>query len=234
MMQLFITPYIQQDDSVVITEERVVHQLKNVLRAKEASQFNIQTIDGNVIIRSTISITEISKDKIIWTILHKEEISFVKNNKYLFVSLPNKFEKMELIVQKCTEIWLQHIIFFPSQYSQLREISENKIERLWKIALEAVEQSYGAIVPEIFFAKDISYYLQQWKNFLLHQSGEEIKNISLQNENNTMNFFIWPEWWRWNDDEKIFHQHDVQKISLWKNILRTETAAIVVAWEAVR
>lgn len=233
-MQLFITPYIEQDSSVIITEERVVHQLKNVLRAKAGYEFRIQSLEWNKVIRLTMSMTDIGKDKIIWSIIDKEEIIFEENKKYLFVALPNKFEKMELIVQKCTEIWLQHIIFFPSQYSQLREVSENKLERLSKIALEAVEQSYGVIVPEIIFTKDVVSYLQWWKNFLLHQDWKNIKENIINYELWIINFFIWPEWWRWNDDEKLFQQHDMQKISLWKNILRTETAAIVVAWEAMK
>ena len=234
IMQLFITPYIKQDNTVVVTEERVVHQLKNVLRVKLNSEFRIQSSEWNKIIRFTVSISEISKDKVVWNIIHKEEINFVENNKYLLVALPNKLEKMELIVQKCTEIWLQHIIFFPSQYSQLREVSDNKLERLSKIALEAVEQSYGVVVPEIIFINDIISYLQQWKNILLHQEGKNIKEIYLNSELWTLNFFIWPEWWRWSDDEKIFQQYDIQKISLWKNILRTETAAIVMAREAMK
>ena len=233
-MQLFITPYIQQDSLVTISEERVVHQLKNVLRAKTASEFRIQSSEWNKVIRLTISISAIGKDKIEWTIIHKEEMIFEESKKYLFVALPNKFEKMELIVQKCTEIWLQHIIFFPSQYSQLREISDNKLERLSKIALEAVEQSYGVVVPKIIFTKNITTYLQQWKNYLLHQDWDNIKNISINYELWTINYFIWPEWWRWNEDEKLFSQHEVQKISLWKNILRTETATIVTAWEATK
>lgn len=233
-MQLFITPYIQQNTSVILTEERVVHQLKNVLRAKVGFECRVQSSVWNSVVRITISISEIHKDKIIWNILHEEEITFEESKKYLFIALPNKFEKMELIVQKCTEIWLQHIIFFPSQYSQLREISENKIERLSKIALEAVEQSYSIIVPEIILAKDISSYLQHWKNFLLHQDWKSIKENIINYELWIVNFLIWPEWWRWNEDEKLFQQHDMQKISLWKNILRTETAAIVVAWEAMK
>ena len=232
-MQLFITPYEITDTSVIITEARVVHQLKNVLRTQISEQCIVQSSQWSIVTRYTISITEITKEKIVGEIVSKEEINIIENNKYLFVALPNKFEKMELIVQKCTEIWLQHIIFFPSQYSQLREISDNKIERLSRIALEAVEQSYGVIVPEIIFIKDITSYLQQWINFLLHQEWENIKNIILNSEFWILNFLVWPEWWRWNEDEKYFQQYNIKNISLWKNILRTETAAIVMAWEAV-
>jgi len=59
----------------------------------------------------------------------------------LAIALPNKFEKIELIVQKCTEIGVEHLIFFPAKHSVLKEISASKMERLEKISLEAVEQS---------------------------------------------------------------------------------------------
>ena len=35
---------------------------------------------------------------------YQETFSFIDNDTYLFVAMPNKIEKMEMIVQKCTEI----------------------------------------------------------------------------------------------------------------------------------
>jgi 16S rRNA (uracil1498-N3)-methyltransferase len=65
--------------------------------------------------------------------------------------MPNKFDKIELIVQKCVEIGIASIHFFVAQYSQIRDISPKKIERLEKIALEATEQSYGVLLPTCTF-----------------------------------------------------------------------------------
>ena len=41
-MQLFITEYAREADIVTITEERVVHQLTKVLRAKVGDTFCVQ------------------------------------------------------------------------------------------------------------------------------------------------------------------------------------------------
>lgn len=73
--------------------------------------------------------------------LTSEEREMSVNKTVLAVAMPNKFEKLELIVQKCTEIGVEHLVFFPAKYSVVKEISEAKMQRLEKISLEAVEQS---------------------------------------------------------------------------------------------
>jgi len=65
--------------------------------------------------------------------------------------MPNKRDKIELIVQKLTECGLDQIIFWPSERSVLRERNSKKEERLNKIIKEAVEQSRGRTVPELIF-----------------------------------------------------------------------------------
>ena len=111
--------------------------------------------------RYLVELLDIQKNslvcKIVKIISHKK----YKNNNKLCVALPNKFEKAELIVQKATELGLQHLYFFPSEYSQLHEISENKMQRLEKIAWEAVEQSYGFAIPNIVFKKNVQNILQE-------------------------------------------------------------------------
>ncbi len=258
-MQLFITDYMIEHNILTINEERVVHQLKNVLRAKVWDKFMVQSTEENIVTRITCSILSLDKEKITASVEEKNILSWSSWKNILFVALPNKFEKIELIVQKCTEIWLQHIVFFVSQYSQLHEISENKMQRLQKIALEATEQSYGINILTIGFVDSIEKYMNkiikssseennvqhdmkkknQWmKNYLMHQDGELLsysieKNI-FSEKNIQINIFVWPEWWRGNNDEKLFSQYSIQKISLWKKILRTETAAIIMAWELVK
>ena len=59
----------------------------------------------------------------------------------MIVSMPNKWEKAELIVQKLSEIGIDKIIFWPSERSIIKERNGKKEERLQKIIKEAVEQS---------------------------------------------------------------------------------------------
>ena len=61
------------------------------------------------------------------------------------------------------------MVIFPASRSQIREVSENKKERLEKIILEAVEQSYGWVIPTLTYKKDISSSIDNEKVFLLHQ-----------------------------------------------------------------
>jgi RsmE family RNA methyltransferase len=69
----------------------------------------------------------------------------------MIVAMPNKWDKVELIIQKLTECSLDQIVFWPSERSIIRERNPKKEERLQKIIKEAVEQSRGRTVPELLF-----------------------------------------------------------------------------------
>lgn len=150
-MQLFITDYTHVGDQITISEERVVQQLSKVLRAKKGDTFAVQR-DGT---RIVCEIASMEKWHIIATIVRKEHHEVKDDNTYLAVAMPNKFEKLELIVQKCTELGVQHIVFFPAQHSLLKEISPSKMERLEKISLEASEQSWSWNKIDMTFSKNV-------------------------------------------------------------------------------
>lgn len=78
----------------------------------------------------------------------------------MIIAMPNKRDKVELIVQKLTECGLDQIVFRPSERSVIKEWNTKKEERLHKIITEATEQSRGRIVPELRFINDISPYLK--------------------------------------------------------------------------
>lgn len=59
----------------------------------------------------------------------------------MLVAMPNKRDKVELIVQKLTECGLDQIIFWPAERSIIKEWNSKKEERLRKIMKEALEQS---------------------------------------------------------------------------------------------
>ncbi len=59
----------------------------------------------------------------------------------LFIAMPNKREKAELMVQKLTEIGIKKILFRPAERSVIKSWNDNKYQRLLRIAKEAVEQS---------------------------------------------------------------------------------------------
>lgn len=110
-------------------------------------------------------IEEIQKTQIVFQkqeiIPKKSELDF---EMILVQALPNKFSKLEYIVQKCSEVGFSQIVFFSSERSQKLHISDQKMKRLTSIMIEAIEQSnrnsfcdialydtkqvYDAIAPE--------------------------------------------------------------------------------------
>lgn len=80
--------------------------------------------------------------ELIVTILQEEVRSRTTDQRVMMIAFPNKHEKLELIVQKLTEIGVTDVVFFPAQRSVLKELSANKQSRVEQIVCEAVEQSW--------------------------------------------------------------------------------------------
>jgi 16S rRNA (uracil1498-N3)-methyltransferase len=120
-----------------------VHHIKDVLRMKVGEQ--LELLDGTGKIYEA-KISELKKDKIICEILSTHiEVSEPKAKVTLAQCLP-KAKKMELIIQKCTELGIDQIIPILSERTIARR---EKTDRWRTIAREAAEQSGRSIIPEI-------------------------------------------------------------------------------------
>ena len=120
-----------------------VHHIKDVLRMKVGDQLELLDGSGKIHISK---ILELKKDEIICKILSsRSEESEPKVKVTLAQCLP-KAKKMDLIVQKCTELGVHKIIPALSERSIPKA---EKQERWQKIAKVAAEQSGRSTIPEI-------------------------------------------------------------------------------------
>ena len=207
----------------------LLSQLRKVLRMKKWDKICIQYYDKKWTTRYEISIQDWTDKDLIGEIISSQTFSFNEKNISMLIAMPNKREKAELIVQKLTEIWVQNIYFWASERSIIRQRNEKKAERLNKISHEAVEQSRWIQLPEIKFLRsenELKAFIQ-WKSVIIANMNWipywEIVKIF---ENNIC-WIIWPEWWFSPKDLKLFE--DAKIIDLWNNVLRMETASIVLA-----
>ncbi|MDP2670755.1 MAG: RsmE family RNA methyltransferase [bacterium] len=150
-MHLFITSVRQKEDRLIIDEPRVVHQVRNVLRMQPGEIFEVQEVQQDTSTRQQVQLEKASKTQLELTGLSVQSETKKQEPICLAVALPNKTDKLTMIVQKLTEVGIDKIIFRPSQRSQLRSLEPKTLERLEKIVLEATEQSQRRFLPEITF-----------------------------------------------------------------------------------
>jgi 16S rRNA (uracil1498-N3)-methyltransferase len=182
-------------------------------------------------------IIEINKKNIFLNLIDKIEKENLNINEInLFQALTNKISKLELILQKWVEVGIKNFYFFSWERTQNFFISDNKKERLKKIVIEAIEQSWQNKIPKIYFLKDkneaIIFAKKTEKNLNLffhtkNNNSKFLEEIKFDNFRN-INIFVWPEWWFSNNEIISFKKNNFLQIFLGNNILRTETVWIVV------
>jgi len=220
-MQLFITNFEKKWEIVKISDTEIISQIRKVLRMKIWDIFFVQKENE----RYKLQISDRDDKSIYWSIMDTIKYSEPINKIWIAIAMSNKREKMETIVQKLSEIWIKYIYFRPSERSIIRERNDKKIERLNKIAKEAVEQSRWRQLPKITFRKNISETIE-WKEVIVFDKSEHnTKNIWTTKN---ILWIIGPEWGLTENDYKKFWEK-IKTISLWDTVLRTETASIIAA-----
>lgn len=145
-------------DGIVIQDEDAHHMIR-VMRMKEGDQVIVS--DGHE--RTVLAeITELEAKQVQLTIVEQLPLDAESKWKVSIAQGLPKGDKMELIVQKCTEIGATSFIPFEServivQYDRKKEAK--RIERWSKIAKEAAEQAHRNSIPTI--AEPLS-----WKQLL--------------------------------------------------------------------
>ncbi len=217
-------------NEIEVFDEDIIKQIRTVLRAKEWDIVFFQFTEKLKIFRIETKIINIKK-YITWQILTKisKPISSIRDNKSILISMLNKRSKIEITIQKLSEIWIQNIYIRVSEKSIIKQYNENKFNRLKKISKEATEQSFNRITPQIYFVKN-----DEIKNILNKYEEKIVFDITKEQTWNTIKFkntiwIIWPEWWLQKSDYNLFWKNII-KYPLWDSILRAETAWIIWWW----
>ncbi len=247
-MQLFLlkTPP-STPETVTLSDAWLVYQMSRVLRMRSWDRCALQRTTSDVTTRAIVTLTSIDRTQITTSI---ESIDYRDNHQIrtrCAVAFPNKFSKLELIVQKLTELSVDEIILFGAERSQPMRLQEKRLQRINTIIKEATEQSRWrqqpvlsiyptltdipvseqCVVADIpdhrrYFGPETIQYDPQ--SYLTHHETEHHVSVPVR--------YIWPEWWRWARDYEFFAQQKTTMITLWDTVLRMETAAVVCGFLA--
>lgn len=217
--------------SGIITGDDVKHIYK-VLRLSEGEKVILNDCYGKEYLSE---ISDITKTGVSLKILEELKINNESQVKIdLFQGIP-KAAKMDLIVQKGTELGINNIIPVLTKRVDVKLSGDfKKLDRLNRIALEAAKQSKRTIIPKVSEPVDFNTLLQSiddYDIFLVpYENAEDtgLKSV-IRNVNNIkkVGILIGPEGGFEQEEIDILIEKGANIITLGKRILRTETAGFV-------
>lgn len=227
-----LTSYIQ--NGVVVIRGDEGYHLARILRAKKGQIIRVFTEKGSEFECEIINIrgTEISaeiKEKLSDEVEPKTRIHIVQGM--------IKPAKMDVIIQKCTEIGAASFTPVITEYSIAKPNQPDKQLQRWdRIAMEATKQSERRIIPSIYDILPLDKYLsseiQGLKLYMDSREGGSPKKIirgaDLSQTGNQVHIAVGPEGGFSPKESKLFIEKDFIPINLGPRILRTETAAAVL------
>lgn len=237
-MQKFFVEENQIEDNKIYIEGADVNHISNVLRLTPKEK--IQICNKNTLENYIVEIKEIQKEKIITNIVEKLQTSVESNVEiHLYQGLP-KADKMELIIQKTTELGIYKIVPVDMIRCVVKldeKDAKKKIERWQKIAEGAAKQSKRDIIPKIenkIKLKDILDKIAEYDAFLVAYEDEEKNSLKDElkrldkKENYKIGILIGPEGGLDIKEVETLKDKGAKVVTLGKRILRTETAPIVI------
>lgn len=235
MLKFFVNKEQVVNDNINIIGQDAIH-IKKVLRLKNDTLINISDNEKNTY---ECVIQEINDEQIKCRILSKKEENNENNiNITLFQGIA-KFDKMDYIVQKATELGINS--FYPTitkrTVVKLDDKSKDKKVQRWQIiANEASKQCKRTCIPKIenvIFLKDICNLVSTYDIILLAYENDNnyLKNIlkKINKEISNIAVIIGPEGgFEQEEVDMLLKNNNIYSISLGKRILRTETASILL------
>lgn len=214
------------EDIFSLSQEDSYH-IKTVMRMKLGDK--IEVVNNNTVyITKIIELDKIVKSQIVEKLSNINELE----KKVTICQSLVKEQKMDLILQKCTELGAYSFIPLNTKNSIVKlDNSNKKTDRWQKIVKEASEQSKRNIIPKIenvINIKDLAKLDYDLKILCtVNEVSRSLKNV-LQNTNSydTIIIVIGPEGGFTRDEEKYLIDNGYLSTTLLKSVLRTETAGI--------
>jgi 16S rRNA (uracil1498-N3)-methyltransferase len=220
---------IKDDTDIFFDGEEFIHQVFHVLRFKEGDILHVFN-------------SEVGEFKVSLMSSHKKSLQLKLENKIedgegtvhmsitLAMSLIKK-DKFEFVTEKATELGVKDIIPMVTERVIQKQMSE---DRLLRIIKEASEQCGRVDLPTLSKMESLEDILKKTKNYDLCLYGnmegvmsvKDVLAMSLTNKIQSILVFVGPEG-GWTEGEvKMFADVGVKSISIHKNTLRAETAAV--------
>jgi len=223
-----------ENETCIIEGEDVKH-ISKVLRCRVGEELEVCDNDNNEYI---CEITDIDKSQVSLNILEVVDVKRESDLKIkVYQGLP-KGPKMEMILQKLTEVGVDEIILVQTKRTVVKvddKKEDKKIERWERIIYEAAKQSKRGKIPRLRGVLSFKEALDDMKmndlniapyeNERTKSIKQAIKGVDIKN----IGIFVGPEGGFEDTEIKDIEEIGGQSVSLGPRILRTETASLVAS-----
>jgi 16S rRNA (uracil1498-N3)-methyltransferase len=223
------------NDNIALIDGSDVNYLKNVLRLKAGDEVIVMDSKSK---EYASKILTMEKDLIKAELVAEKHPKSESKVKVTIAQGIPKNPKMDLIVQKATELGAVRIIPVKAERSVvkiLKEKEKSKVDRWQKIAKEAAEQSGRLIIPFVEETKDIKDLLKLRGDFdkciMLWEMEKERTIKTFLKENcgiKSLLVLIGPEGGFSHKEAELAKEHGFITVTIGSRILRTETASLAV------
>ena len=212
-----------QENSTLSLDDKAAHYLKNVLRRADGA--NLRLFNG----RQGEFLASIRYDRknVLLDIKSKIHNQPTPSIEIHLVFPPIKKDRMDFMIEKAVELGATHFHPALTRQTSVRDINT---ERVHKQIIEACEQCERLDVPVISPLQTLEIILKNWpKDIPLYAAleREETSHLAQTNISSKSGFLIGPEGGFSDEEKTMLLSHErITPVSLGKNILRAETAAI--------
>lgn len=223
-MQRYFTS--TSDNNIILSKDDIFHIIK-VMRMKKGDFFEINN-DGNIYLAQIEKIEPFS-----FKIIEKLDEYHELSKKITLLYCIPKGEKINLVIQKATELGIYKIVLINSSRCVAKIENENKEKKLLrfnKIIKEAVEQckrNNFPILNDIISFNDIVKFKSDL-NLIAYENStmtnEELKNILRNFKGESISILIGAEGGFSKEEVNYAISNDFKNISLGNRILRSETS----------
>lgn len=234
-MHKFFTPSSLFEDGHAFIDGDDVKHIFKVLRLSIGDRLVVNNLQGQEFLGE---IEESTKQRITVKLLDKLPINNESNLKIaLYQGMP-KAGKMDLIVQKTTELGISSIIpVITERVDVVLKGEFKKLDRLQRIALEACKQSKRTLIPKVLEPVAFDDVLEELKSYQCiivpyenqenYGLKEALKDKKLE-AINEIAIVIGPEGGFTEEEINKLKDIGADIITLGPRILRTETAGVVM------
>jgi 16S rRNA (uracil1498-N3)-methyltransferase len=211
-------------------------QIANVLRLTPGDRIAAVDGTGSAMI---VSLTEVSSAAVSGTIVEVCPIETEPRVRLTLAQSLPKGDRLELIIQKGTELGVANIEVVTSARTVARppdDRVDKKLTRWQAIAKEAAEQSCRAVVPKVSGITPLAKFAERIAEFdlaLLFWESEEhigVKQVLLERPDiENLLVIVGPEGGFGEDEVRLLTAKGARAVSLGPRVLRCETAAIAAA-----